>query len=387
MPRHSVVGILIFGFGIFLLACGSPAPTLPPTASPAPTGTPAPRAYPLPPRLASPEYGIQTFLWWHIGDKDGQRDAQLVKDLGFGWLKQEFLWSEISNTRGFYHWEKADQIVATTERLGLKLIVRLGHPPAWAQTDPRYPVALADFEDHCAQVAARYAGRIAAYEVWNEPNLRREWAERDPDPAAYTELLKTCYLALKQADPQAIVISAGLAPTICDLACGSMPDQQFFNAMYAAGAAPYFDMLGVHAPGYSNPPELAPADVAATPTWGDRVYTFRYVEDIRALMLQQNDGDKQMAITEFGWTLDQVNPTYAWYAVTEQQQADYLVRAYQYAKANWSPWMGLMSAIYIADPDWNDQAEQYWWAITRPTRPGDPAAVLPAYEALQKMSK
>jgi hypothetical protein len=117
------------------------------------------------------------------------------------------------------------------------------------------------------------------------------------------------------------------------------------------------------------------------------VYTFRYPEDIRALMLANGDGDKQIAITEMGWTSDQVNPNYAWYAVTEQQKADYLVRAYQYAKAHWSPWIGLMSAIYIADPGWTEKDEQYWWAITRPTKPGDPADVLPAYEALKKMSK
>ena len=32
-----------------------------------------------------------------------------------------------------------------------------------------------------------------------------------------------------------------------------------------------------------------------------------------------------------------------------------------------------MSAIYIADPAWTEADEQYWWAVTRPTPPGDPA--------------
>ena len=146
-------------------------------------------------------------------------------------------------------------------------------------------------------------------------------------------------------------------------------------------------MLGVHAPGYMNPPERSPADTEADPALAARWITFRHVEDIRALMLEYGDGDKQIAITEMGWTTDQQNPTYSWYAVSEATQADYLVRAYQYAQANWSPWIGLMSMVYIADQEWTEANEQYWWAITRPTAAGDPALTLPAYAALAAMEK
>jgi hypothetical protein len=157
--------------------------------------------------------------------------------------------------------------------------------------------------------------------------------------------------------------------------------------MYEAGAAPYFDVLGVHAPGYMNPPERSPDDTEADPDLQVRWITFRHVEDIRALMIRNGDDDKQIAITEMGWTTDHINPAYSWYAVTEAQQADYLVRAYQYARQNWSPWIGPMVTIYIADPSWTPAQEEYWWSITRPVRPGDPPVVLPAYEALQQMEK
>jgi hypothetical protein len=88
-----------------------------------------------------------------------------------------------------------------------------------------------------------------------------------------------------------------------------------------------------------------------------------------------------------GWTSDKVNANYSWYAVDEATRADYLVRAYQYARENWSPWIGLMSMVYIADPEWTETNEQYWWSITRPVPAGDPAEVLPAYEALRRMEK
>ena len=371
--------------GLFFLACAPRAATPLPLPTPTTSPIPIPRLYPLP-RLNSPEYGMQAFIWWHADSQTGERDAALVKDMGFGWLKQEFVWGDISHVRGAYYWGQTEQVVELAERLGLKLLVRLGQPPAWAETDPARPVNLADLGEFCAQVAAQYKGRIAAYEVWNEPNLAREWADRPPDPAGYVELLKACYLAIKRADPQAIVISAGLAPTDRDDEV-AMPDRKFFQAMYDAGALPYFDMLGVHAPGYSSPPERSPEEIAADPNWASSVWVFRHVEDIRALMVANGDADKQIAVTEMGWTSDPFNPDYAWYAVAEAQKADYLVRAYQYAKANWSPWIGLMSAIYIADPEWTEQDEQYWWAITRPTKPGDPPDLLPAYIALKNMAK
>jgi len=61
------------------------------------------------------------------------------------------------------------------------------------------------------------------------------------------------------------------------------------------------------------------------------------------------------------------------------------VRAYQYAKEHWSPWIGLMSLIYIADPDWTEEDEQYWWAITYPDYPE--TRVRLAYEMLKAMPK
>jgi polysaccharide biosynthesis protein PslG len=366
-----------------------------PTAAPAPvpTQTPPPRLYPLP-RLPSPDYGIQAFLWWHIETDDfiGTRDADLVRDMGFRWLKQQVGWRDISPLqRGQYDWTRPDNIVKITRDRGLKLLVRLDHQPNWAQADPSLSIANgppgdpALFGEFCGAMAERYRGRIGAYEVWNEPNLAREWGNQAPDPAAYVALLKACYLAIKQADPDAIVMSAGLAPTDRDDDV-SMPDIKFYQAFYQAGGAAYCDLLGVHAPGYMNPPERSSDDTEADTFLQSRVWTFRHVEDVRAVMAANHDADKQIAITEMGWTSDEVHQAdYAWYAVTEEQKADYLVRAYQYAKAHWQPWIGLMSAIYISNPEWGPADEQYWWAITRPGIPQ--AQLLPAYFALQKMPK
>ena len=72
--------------------------------------------------------------------------------------------------------------------------------------------------------------------------------------------------------------------------------------------------------------------------------SFRRVEDLRKIMIANGDAARQMALLEVGWTTNQVHEAYAWYAVTEDEQAEYMREAYAYAAAHWRPWVGLMSA-------------------------------------------
>lgn len=389
-PRVLLLVILFFlGVGCKTDIPKTPSPvlTLEGTITPAPTALMD--NVPVQPLFDSPAYGIHTFLWWK--PDIAQRDLGLVQEMGFGWVKQTFPWREIEGIeKGAYDWYRTDLIVQMVEESGLQMVVRLDQNPLWAVASlpdaqiqgNQPPTNYQDFGDFCQAVAARYHGRIAAYQVWNEPNLSREWGGQPPDPVAYTELLRVCYEGIKTADPGAIVISAGLAPTGTTLPV-AMPDGEFLQGMYAAGGGAYFDVLGVHAPGYKAPPEMSPDEVAADTEFGNgRWFAFRHVEDLRALMVAHGDAYKQIAILEMGWTLDQVNEGYTWYAVDEATQADYLVRAYQYAEENWRPWIGLMTTVYIADYEWTPADEQWWWSIVLPD--GTPR---PAFYALQAMEK
>jgi hypothetical protein len=349
--------------------------------------TPTPTSWPRA-RLASPEYGLQAFLWWH--EEAAVRDLQLIRDAGFGWVKQHVGWRDVEGwAKGHFDWYFTDRIVADAEEVGLDVIFRLDSEPVWAvppegtHSPNGPPENPQDFGDFCYAMAERYEGRVRAYQVWNEPNLAREWGGFPPDPAGYVDLLRACYAGIKTGDPDALVISAGLAPT-GNGPPGAMPDVEYLIGMYEAGAAPYFDLLGVHAPGFLYPPEIAPEEVAANHD-GHSFFCFRHVETLREVMVRYGDEDKQVAVLEMGWTTDPVHPDYAWFAVTPEQQADYLVRAYRYARENWSPWVGLMVALSMADPHWTEQDEQYWWAIAEPGWPD--ANLRPAYYALRDMEK
>jgi Na+-transporting methylmalonyl-CoA/oxaloacetate decarboxylase gamma subunit len=363
---------------------GTVAPTAPPPtdqpATQAPTATPAPptatsRPSSSPAKMTSPDYGIQAFLWWQ--PEIAHRDLGLIRDAGFNWVKQWFAWSDIEGAgKGKYDWTMTDRIVEQAQDFGLKLIVRVDHAPAWAGPPPGNAD---DFSSFLSVMAKRYQGRVQAYQVWNEPNLAREWGDKPPNAAEYTQMLKKAYQAIKKADPNAIVVSAGLAPTT-ELSQRAVPDTQFVQAMYNAGAKPYFDMLGVHGAGYKAPPEKDPGEVANDPSFynvGDpncpgpacRIYCFRHVEDLRQIMVDNGDANKRVVVLEFGWTIDErPNSPYYWHRVNDQfTQGDYMVRAYQYAKAHWQPWIALMSLIYMPDVKWTQNDEQYWWSVMDPS--------------------
>ncbi len=379
------------------------APAVEPTPLPEdfePTATPPPLPAKKSTKLNSPEYSIQIFGWYRPEIAD--RDMNQIKGMGFGWIKQQFAWRDIEGAKkGAFDWSRSDEVIYRANEKGLDVLARMDNAPDWAApgcfdsatSSMGPPRNTNDWTDFLKAFATRYKGRVRAYQIWNEPNLAREWCKRPPNPEQYAQFLKASYAAIKSVDPNALVISGGLTPTTADFD-QAMPDMKFFARMYDAmgnNSDGYFDLLGVHGAGFKADPEADPGVVATdaaltngdpSPTEAKRIYSFRHVEDVRALMIQRGDADKQIAILEFGWTSDQVNPAYSWFRVSEEEKANRIVRAYQYAKQNWSPWIGVMSLIFMGNADWTGSEEQYWWAITNPD-----GTARPAYNALKQMPK
>ena len=328
---------------------------------------------------ASPEYGMSTFP---VSQSTADRDLLKVAAAQFQWTKIIVPWSSVeTNGKGQFSWGETDKAVQLANSHGLSIIARIDEPPTWARADNSTngpPDNMQDFSDFVAAFTAHYGstspfGHVKAIEVWNEPNISREWGNKPPNPAAYVAMLKAAYVAAKTSDPSVTVISAGLTPTGVSSPT-SMPDIQYLQGMYADGARGYFDVLGVNAPGYKAPPEMPFQQVAADQSLGgDATFSFRHVEQARQVMVGSGDSFRQVWLMEFGWTSDTVHPDYSWFAVSEDTKADYLVRAYQFAHQNWSPWIGTMALWNLTAPFWTLQDEQYWWSVTNPDGTNRPA--------------
>jgi hypothetical protein len=174
------------------------------------------------------------------------------------------------------------------------------------------------------------------------------------------------------------VVSAGLAN---GSTAPSMDDLTYLRAFYAAGAKGSFDALGTHPYGGDQPPESTTCNGTC----------FRRPEQQRLIMEEFGDATPMWA-TEVGWLHESsydLGQHFNGQKVTAQQQADYLVRAFQFAEANWS-WMGPMfvfnhdhsTAMWCGGPCYPVTTSVHWFSVLNPDR-----TPRPAYTALQNMPK
>jgi hypothetical protein len=341
-------------------------------------------------------YGIHGFMWWDSLNRNHMLDSMNI--MQFSHVRQSFAWADLEPepldlelpVDERYHWQQADAMIADIQAKGLNVVARIDHPPAWSIRESvsyeQAPFDMSRLRELCSALATRYQDQIAAYQIWNEPNLNREWGGHPPSPRGYVQLLATCAGAIREADPAAIIITAGLSPTgTRDIT--AMPDEEYLWKLYESNEFPqHFDVLGLHAPGFKHAPETDPQQVVDE--GGLRWQAFRHVEHMRAIMVANGDSQKQVAITEMGWTIDpRPESPYHWFAVSLDEQADFLARAYRYAAENWRPWVGLVSAIYLPAPHWTEDDEEYWWAIGTAAPPPWLMDTRPAYAALVEMQK
>lgn len=330
----------------------------------------SPAAYDLPPGdeaapPALPETGPPVDEFAYGVNLADLGNAYLVRDLGFGWAKGYVNWETVEPERGRYRWDDPDNTVAAFRSQGLQILLRVHGTPTWAKPAGAFlsypPDDMADFARFVRALAGRFRGQVAAYEIWNEPNLNYEWGYLPPDPARYTDMLEAAYGAVKAVDPQAWVISAGLATT-GDGSDTAMSDLAFLRGMYAAGARGFFDALGSHPYTFGHDPDYQDA-------WG--LCLSRVVQQ-REVMLANGDASTPVWITELGWVLHS-----SWNLVEHArsgvglaEQGRYLARAYLKTRAEW-PWVG---ALFLFNLDfgsvpWYTAAEPMrWYAVLNPDR-------------------
>ena len=341
-------------------------PTATPTATPTNTPTPKPTAVPVQASTSSSStttvstattgyfgYGIQADM---ITDTNYGRIFGAVKDLGLGWVKQQVEWFRYNPAPGVYNWGALDAIVDNASAYGVNVLFSVVKAPDWARpagdTDQGPPSDPNTYGTFMRELAARYKGRVKAYEIWNEQNLYYEWGGRGGklNAAKYVELLKAAYNAVKSVDPSAVVISGALTPTGWNDGDIAIDDRLYLEQMYQAGLARYCDAIGAHPSGYNNPPDAdwqTYSDASTSRSKGHPSWFFRgTLEAYRNIMVQYGDGSKRIWATEFGWaSVDGlgVAPVSGYeYAAdnTEAEQAQFIVQAFQWGKAR--SWMGPM---------------------------------------------
>ena len=226
---------------------------------------------------------------------DTDKAMALLKDAGIDTIRIQMPWAGIEPADDTYDWAAVDRMVNSANANGIKVLGTINATPDWAAVPDQpqlagHPADLNAFGDFVTEVATRYQGKIADYEIWNEPNAAIFWAPT-PDAAQYTALLKVAYTAIKAVDPDAVVIAASVVAAAEKPGGSAINPVTFVSQMYAAGAAGYFDAIAYHPYLYS---------LAFSAGEGHAGVPITLAEQIYAVMVANGDGNKKIWATEYG---------------------------------------------------------------------------------------
>jgi hypothetical protein len=274
--------------------------------------------------------------------------ADLMHYAGMNWTKIQV-----------HYGQDVSSLIANAHANGFKIqLSALGSPSMVTQ---------GGFEQNFANWVAQMAAAGAdAIEVWNEPNIGREWQEGYINPQAYTNLLCTAYSAIKAANPGTAVISAAPAPTGWFGGCGpnGCDDQPWLEGMAAAGAAGCMDYIGAH----HNAGATSPSATTGHPADDGNHHHSWYFLPQTQLYYNIFGGSRQLFYTEMGYASQEGLPTFsdafAWARGTNNvQQAAWLAEAVQLSVNT-----GMVRNIIVWNIDFQryDYDPQDGYAIVRP---------------------
>ncbi|MCL4262582.1 MAG: cellulase family glycosylhydrolase [Anaerolineae bacterium] len=314
-----------------------------PTMSPSPTPTPTPSfpAYTGPP-LRRDLLGVQI----HLMERDQDEIFVHLAALGVGWVKVQVSWKLYEPEPGQLHPERFAELDAFVNRAnaqGLNVLLSVSKAPEWSRPTTEMdgpPSDFALYEQFMHTLASRYRGRVAAYELWNEPNLQREWNGFPMGGAAFGELLRAGATGARAADPDAVLIAGAPAVTGINDRGTAVDDRLFLQEMLQAGAAGLVDALGVHPYGYGNPPDSTAVHPSPLPRSHNNHPSFFFADTLNDYrhLLAEHGTTLPLWVTEFGWgsfeNIASAPPDEAAFMadVGEWQQAEYTLRAFEWGQ-------------------------------------------------------
>ncbi len=327
-----------------LIVAGQPLPNAVAAAQPSSSAQPAPSSNAPPPVAAGTSGGFELG-----GQVNGFGFPDKMHFAGMNWVKHQTRWGPGDSPAG-----EAGRI-ADAHNKGFKVLLSVLGSPA-AANPANFP-AYATFVGELAKLGPD------AIEVWNEENIDREWQNGSINAATYTELLKQAYVAIKNANPNVMVVSGAPAPTGFFGGCSGAgcDDAPFVAGMAAAGAAAYMDCIGVH----YNEGIIGPNQTSGDPR--SEHYT-RYFWGMVNTYFNALGGARKLCFTEMGYLTPEGYGTlpggFAWAQnTTVGQQAQWLAEA-----ASLSANSGKVRLLIVFNVDFNYWGDdpQAGYAIIRP---------------------
>ena len=326
--------LVLAGAAIALMAAASPLPS-------------SAAAY-QPPKSGNAARRVSFELGGHVASMDY---LSQMRDLGMTWVKIQAspdTTPDLSAAIGAVH------------SAGMKLLIG-------AVGDRSRASETAYHRQFARQVAAWAKQGADAIEVWNEPNLDREYGYGKVDPANYVKMLREAYRAIKAANRRTLVVGGGNAPTGA-FGGGCTPngcdDSYFLKQMARLGASRYMDCMGAH----HNGGMVGPDQASGAPVGNADHYSWYFWGTLN-LTYNAFGGRVPLCWTEFGYlTGEGIGPLPAGFewgsSTTLDNQAQWLARAAQLSRES-----GKVRMMVIWNVDFRkwDTDPQAGYSIFRPS--------------------
>jgi hypothetical protein len=307
-----------------------------------------------------------------IGPQTGltETDAAYMKAGGVGTVRWPIGWPSVQPTaKRQYDWGSVDPAVEAAARRGLTVLPFLYGTPRWLAAKPttlpidsgrarsawaafvkaavkRYGPEGEFWAEHAPAAAGvsyvpaiRRPMPIRTWQVWNEANFF--YFAYPVSPGRYARLLKLTHGAIRSADPSAQVLLSGLFGNPDEGGRKGMDATKFLEALYRVpGIEADFDAVALH-------PYAFHVDALEELT-----------EEIREVVLENQDPGAGLYITEMGWG-SQNDPNEVAFEQGMQGQARELRKAYRYLIAErnqlnlkstyWFSWKDLQGDCNFCD--------------------------------------
>ena len=264
--------------------------------------------------------------WGFYTNPDRLTVLDKLASAGVKWVRIDTSWAGIEDTakgaRNAWYIGMVDFCVNQARARGMNVLITLWMTPGWANGNRGNlvpPTNPQDYADFARWAAGYWRGRVAAWEVWNEPDPNQSFWQGTIDQ--YAGLLRASYPAFKAGDPEAKVVLGG----------PSANDDAWIRQVYARGTKDFFDVVSTH-------PYQGMADAPPEQADDGNRWWFTHLPAVRQVMLDYGDALKPVWYGEFGWSSHtNWGGIQNWErGVTPQQQGDYFVRALQYTEAHYS---------------------------------------------------
>ena len=300
------------------------------------------------PAIAAADAPGRAFFGMQAWSRPAAADVAMMGRGGVGSMRVLFI-GDLGNKHHNTRWATYDAFMVAAARERIDVLPTLLGSSHGRPHRPLTPAGMRKWTEFVGDVAERY-GRggtfwrdhgdlepmpLTAFQVWNEPNIPAYWSPAT-DVAGYVRLVRLTRERLREVDPNATTVLAGLP----DSRLG-VPSLDYLRAIYAQpGAKSVFDVVALHP--YAR--------------YSDGV--MRALNRARSLMNRRGDRSTPIWITELGWSTgggrSQFRTTRAGQSARIHYTLTALLAARERLRLGRVIWFGLQDRAY-------GLTEKPWW--------------------------